>query len=100
MFKYEANFQKIEALRKKHPNKTLKELFEQSGVDQSSYYVGRNAALSAKITKPISKSRQYAQIQAPEAAPAPAPPERKSDRLVFMMGTPEQIKAVLAGGAL
>lgn len=96
MHKYEINYQKIEALRKKSPNKTLKELFEQTGVDASSYYVGKNNALQKKPRKAASKRPQYAELQAPDAPP----PDKKSDRLVFMMGTPEQIKAVLAGGAL
>ncbi len=89
MFKYEQDFAKVEKLRAKHPNKSTKELLDMAKVKGAAYYRAR------KSMKPKAKAPKHKTIAAPIEVAQPADP-----RLIFLMGSPEQIRAVLAGGAL
>ncbi len=98
-------YEKIEALRKKFPNETTTALFERAGANPSAYYY--HSAKKAKEKKASApkktKSPGYSLLTGPTEQPLPASIGGSSatgQRVVFVCVSPEQLQALMMGGAL
>lgn len=87
MTKQEAVYQKVEAARAKNPDTPVSQLLEKLGVPVSAYYKERRLRVKAK---PRGKYRQLKAEALPPAIPS-------SDRLMVIVGSPEQVRSVIAG---
>ncbi len=98
MNRSEEAYYKVEELRKLHPDKPNSELIKLAGFAMTQYYKGKKLMLGSTYKK-APKAVKPASIKVP-IVNAPAPSRAPEPRLVFMMGTPDQIRNVLAGGVL
>lgn len=92
-------YRKIEAERAKSPGLTINAIAEKLGVNSSHYY-NRIRAQKAKTAKKVAKkktapkARPYRRFKA-DALASPAP--STDDRLMVILGSPAQIRSVIAG---
>lgn len=83
--KREHAYRVVEAARKKQPNTPIQHLCKNAKVSLSTYYAGRSAL---KGEKP-NKTGNYEKITAATLST----PTLSPDRMIFVMGTPEQVRA-------
>lgn len=85
------SYERVEALRKKFPDASMKELLKKAGATGGAYYSARKSALKrAKAAEPKPKTRLRRKHEVLQAAPA-------EGRMVLVMGTPDQIRQAMAG---
>lgn len=88
MTKQQQVFEKVEAFQKKHPAMNKNQIFKKLGVAGSAYYKHKNT-IAAKPEKKV--KRKYVRQVVTGTASASVTPSQ----VTVIMGTPEQIRAVL-----
>jgi hypothetical protein len=79
-----SSYEKVEALRKQHPDVTDRILFKKAGVNASRYYFERKRAKGSATPN----KRGYQRVEVVPAAPK---------QMAVVFGSPEQIREVLGG---
>lgn len=79
-------YKKVEAFKTKHPTSTLANALKKTGVSHAQYYRDRPAPKKRR-TASVKYARQVVRGTPPPASPAP--------QVTVIMGTPDQIRAVL-----
>lgn len=89
MTKQALAFKKVEALRAKHPNLKIGQILAKAKVHGSAYYKAKRAQV---VAAPKMK-RKYTRLKGAELPATPA----GSDRVVFVMGSADQVRALIGG---
>jgi hypothetical protein len=97
MTKQEAVFKRVEAARQKDPATPITALFKKLKVDPNLYYRGRRmaGAHSAKVKRKAAAAkapRDYRKLKV-----LSVPNSTATDRLLLVVGTPDQVRDLIAG---